>query len=76
MKYFALAPDGRIYDLCDCGDIEAAEESAADVLPDGESAVWLADAETARDWADRIAYGLRGLPVDWTTGCRERSTDQ
>ena len=54
MQWFALGSDGMVYNLCDCGDIEAAEESALDVLPEGTSAVWLMDAVSALDWAERI----------------------
>ncbi len=46
-KYFALADDGLIYDLCDCGDFDAAEESARDLCI---TPVWIADNETAEQW--------------------------
>ena len=49
--WFALADDGQMYCLCDCGDIAAAEESAKDL---GINAIWLADEATARQWQDRL----------------------
>ena len=55
MKYFALADDGYLYDLCDCGDFEAAEESAADL---DINAVWIADEITAYQWRDRLDRSL------------------
>jgi len=58
MKYFALASDGYMYDLCDCGDFEAAEESAADAIADGHSVVWIADQKTAEQWQQRLSAGL------------------
>jgi hypothetical protein len=56
--YFALGNDGRMYNLCDCGDFEAAEESADDVLPPGVGAVWIFDADTAREFANVLLTGL------------------
>lgn len=53
--WFALADDGLMYCLCDCGDFEAAEESAADI---GINAVWIADEETARQWQARLSANL------------------
>jgi len=35
----------------DCGDFEAAEEIANDL---GLDAIWIADAETVKQWADTI----------------------
>jgi len=61
MKYFALANDGLIYDLCDCGDFEAAEENAADL---GITAIWLVDAETAQQWAGLLNRSLREQPYN------------
>ena len=58
MRYFALCNDGRVYDLCDCGDFDAAEESARDVIPDGYTAIWIADENTASQWALRIINSL------------------
>lgn len=54
MRWFALGSDGIVYNLCDCGDIEAAEESAVDVLPPDVSAIWLLDEITARQWHSAI----------------------
>jgi hypothetical protein len=56
MKYFALAVDGFVYDLCDCGDFEAAEESAQDL---GIETVWIADEPMAMQWAARICAGMQ-----------------
>jgi len=53
-RWFALGIDGVMYALCDCGDIEAAEESAADILPEGVTSFWLADETQALEWAHRI----------------------
>ena len=55
MRYFALADDGFIYDLCDCGDFDAAEESANDL---GITAVWLINEPSAAQWLERLASGL------------------
>lgn len=57
-RYFALGSDGIMYDLCDCGDIDAADESVQDVLPDGVVCVWLADEVTALEWVERIIVGV------------------
>ncbi len=56
-RHFVLGSDGVMYDLCDCGDFNAAEESSKDVLPDGVIGVWLADEVTAMEWATRIIAG-------------------
>ena len=53
--YFALADDGLMYNLCDCGDFDAAEESATDL---GINAIWLADEQAARQWQKRLNDGL------------------
>lgn len=53
--WFALGSDGVLYCLCDCGDIEAAEESAKDI---GIEAIWLLDEATARQWQDRLNANL------------------
>lgn len=50
-RWFALADDGRLYCLADCGDIDAAEESAEDL---GIRAIWLIDPETAAAWRDLL----------------------
>ncbi len=57
-RYFALGSDGIMYDLCDCGDIEAAQESATDLLPIGVEELWIADEDTALAWMQRIITGL------------------
>jgi hypothetical protein len=59
MLYLALGIDGRIYNLCDCGDIEAADESAKDL---DISAVWLWDAADAKTVADEINRHLKDSP--------------
>ena len=42
MLYFCLASDNNIYNLCDCGDYEAAHESAYDILVDPDiKPVWI-----------------------------------
>jgi len=46
-----------MYDLCDCGDFDAAQESSKDVLPDGVIGIWIADEVTALEWAARITTG-------------------
>lgn len=62
--WFALGHDGNIYNLCDCGDIEAAEESANDVIPDMEGqvtntkALWLFDEHTAHEWLNVLMAGI------------------
>lgn len=63
-RYFALADDGMVYDLCDCGDFDAAEESAADL---DINAVWIADEETALQWANRVvaSTGTRSHLYAW-----------
>ena len=55
MLYFALADDGEVYNLCDCGDWEAAEESARDM---GINAVWIFDRNAAKNFAETIAFHL------------------
>jgi hypothetical protein len=50
-RWFAIADDGRLYCLADCGDMEAAEESAADL---GINPIWIIDPETARQWRDLL----------------------
>lgn len=61
MKWFALANDGLIYNLCDCGDFEAAEESAEDLFSFDEplGAVWIIDEDGARQWMDILQYHLK-----------------
>jgi len=48
VKYFALATDGDLYDLCDCGDVEAAYASAEDMEIEP---IWVLTAAEAVDWA-------------------------
>ena len=55
MKYFAIDQDGAMWNLCDCGDFEAAEESAADMDVD---ALWIADEQTAYQWLNVLHAGL------------------
>jgi len=57
-RYFALGSDGIMYDLCDCGDIEAAEESAQDLMPLNVASIWLADEITAMEWVESIIVGV------------------
>lgn len=45
--WFALATDGDMHYLGHCGDFEAAEASADDL---GIDAIWIIDAEQARQW--------------------------
>jgi hypothetical protein len=52
-QWFALdAGAGLVYALGDCGDFDAAEQVAADL---DIQAVWIADADTARQWMTAIA---------------------
>jgi hypothetical protein len=53
--YFALATDGLIYCLSDCGDFEAAEDSARDLCIE---AVWIADESTANSWLSSLKHNL------------------
>ena len=53
--WFALASDGELYCLCDCGDFEAAEESAKDL---DIEAIWILDEATARQWQARLNDNL------------------
>jgi hypothetical protein len=70
MKYFALGSDGCMYDLCDCGDFDAAEESAHDLLhPMMVDAVWIASEDVALAWCDRVLNSFFGITTadiaDW-----------
>jgi hypothetical protein len=49
--WFALASDGELWCVCDCGDFEAAEESAKDM---GIEAIWILDEAAARQWQARL----------------------
>ena len=53
--WFALADDGEVYCLCDCGDFDAAEESADDL---GINAIWIIDEQGARQWQERLNANL------------------
>ena len=57
-QWFALGSDGIVYALGDCGDIEAAESIAPDVMPEDVSAIWLLDERTAREWHSAIGQFL------------------
>jgi hypothetical protein len=70
MKYFALGNDSQFYDLCDCGDFEAANESATDLLDGtGVHPIWLFDEDGALQVADRILSSFFGITTadiaDW-----------
>ena len=56
MKYFGLGDDGHMYDLCDCGDFDAAEQSAEVFLP--VKMIWIADTDTAMQWAEFLCQQL------------------
>ena len=56
--WFALGSDGEMYILGDCGDFNAADEIAEDVLPEGTRAIWILDAQTAYQWGAIIEEGL------------------
>lgn len=56
MKYFAVnEKDSLVYDLCDCGDFDAAEESAKDL---GIKPVWIVTEDEAKQWAGLINRSL------------------
>ena len=56
MKYFAInESDSLLYDLCDCGDFDAAEESAADL---GVKPVWIITEEQAIQWQGLLNRSL------------------
>lgn len=55
--YFALACDGFMYCLGDCGDYDAAEESAKDLDID---AVWITNEDIARQWLHNLSLNLKG----------------
>jgi len=50
-QWFALSCLGNLHPLGDCGDAIEAEEIANDL---GLDAIWIADAETVKQWADTI----------------------
>tara|TARA_Y100000034_G_C6560863_1_gene242706 strand:- start:301 stop:477 length:177 start_codon:yes stop_codon:yes gene_type:complete len=47
MRYFCLDSKGKLWDLCDCGDFDAAEESAIDM---GVESIWIFNEDDAKDW--------------------------
>lgn len=56
-QWFALdGLTGSVYALGDCGDFEAAEQVALDI---DIQAVWIADADTARQWMRCIEDRLK-----------------
>jgi hypothetical protein len=56
MLYLALAADGRVYNLCDCGDFDAADESARDL---GIDVVWIFDEFDALNIVNDINAHIR-----------------
>jgi len=70
MRYFALGDDSQFYDLGDCGDFEAADESATDLLDGtGIHPLWLFNEVDALQVADRILNSTFGITTadiaDW-----------
>jgi len=55
MKYFAIDFNDEMYDLCDCGDIAAAEESANDL---GIDAWAIFPETTVREWQKLLNRNL------------------
>jgi len=56
VKYFAInESDSLLYDLCDCGDFDAAEESAKDL---GIKPVWIITEAEAYQWSGLITRSL------------------
>jgi hypothetical protein len=62
--WYALASDGDIYNLSDCGDFDAAEESAKSL---GIDVIWIADPDQAKRWEERLK------PICKTYTCRRLS---
>ena len=56
MIYFALNPDGLLYNLGDHGDWEAADETAHDMMLDP---IWTLDEYEALNWADFIQTSIK-----------------
>lgn len=54
--YIALGADGEIYNLCDCGDFDAADESALDM---DIEAVWIWHEDDAREVAEKIMHHIQ-----------------
>lgn len=51
MQYFALMNSGKLVGLGRCDSFDDAENAAEEIGNDtGEGAVWIADAETAKQW--------------------------
>ena len=55
--WFAVGSDGIMYFLGDCGDFEAADEVAKDVLPEDTNAIWILDSDTAFEWMYTLGKG-------------------
>lgn len=55
--WFALGSDGIIYILGDCGDFDAADEVAKDILPEGINTLWILDSDTAFEWMSMLGEG-------------------
>jgi hypothetical protein len=56
MIYFALNPDGLLYNLGDHGDFEAANDTADNMHLD---AIWLLDEFEAQNWAEFIISEIK-----------------
>tara|TARA_B100001167_G_C16501402_1_gene181392 strand:- start:25 stop:249 length:225 start_codon:yes stop_codon:yes gene_type:complete len=74
MIYLCLATDGDLYNLCDCGDVEAAYASAEDM--DIEP-IWVLTAAESVDWVVTIIKHLdvpaMGYLVDTLIGEKDGS---
>ncbi len=55
MIWFAIDKDFELWNLCDCGDSQAAEESAASM---GVDVLWLLDEHTAHNWLNTLMKGI------------------
>lgn len=53
--WFALDKVGYLWCLGDCGDFEAAKQSALDMCVD---AIWIIDERQAREWQERLNNNL------------------
>lgn len=53
--WFALDEVGYLWCLGDCGDFEAAEQSAEDMCV---NAIWIIDEKQAREWQERLNNNL------------------
>jgi hypothetical protein len=56
MIYFALNPDGLLYNLGDHGDWESAEETASDLRIDP---IWTINEDEALNWAEFILTEIK-----------------